>query len=485
MSHVFSKQAMDSQQVDRTPLVVDLDGTLVGSDLLYETFFDAAGRGRLELSRELGTALTSKQALKGYLASRAEIDFERLPYNSEVIDFVTKMRREGRPVYLATASDRRLAEGVAKALGLFDGVLATDATINLKGAEKARVLIAEFGDGGFDYIGNDASDLDIWRHARLAYHVGLSARAERKLRDLHPDKENLGGRRFDGRALIKALRPHQYAKNALVFVPLLTAHQFDLASILLAVSAFVAFSLCASGVYLLNDMVDLQADRLHPTKKKRPFASGRLPLTVGMALVPLLTVAAFCIAWFVSPAFFATLGVYYVATTLYSFSLKKRMIVDVITLALLYTLRVFAGAAAIGVSVSEWLFTFSLLVFTALALIKRYVELATRLDKGLSDPSNRNYKITDLPVIAALAAAAGMNSIMVLALYVSSDDVAAMYSRTQFLWGLCPLFLYWIARALMLAHRRMMHDDPIAFALKDDRSWVVGICCVALVFLAL
>ena len=469
---------------DKTPLIVDLDGTLVRTDLLYESFFDTLSR---DPKRLFDTGLVrkfSREGLKAKLATTSRIDYAQLPYNEKVLAVVEEARKEGRKTYLATASHQSHGEGIAEALGLFDGVFASDDSVNLKGARKAELLVAQFGEGGFDYIGNHDSDHEIWKHARRAYSVDLAVSSSKRLTREHADHVVVEERRFDFKALIKGLRPHQYAKNGLVFVPLLTAHQFNLFAITHALMAFAAFSLCASGAYLLNDLLDIQSDRGHPTKKNRPIASGRLPITVAIALAPILTVLSFLIAFFVSPAFLLALAVYYVATNLYSFTLKKRMFTDVVVLALLYTLRVFAGAAAIDVVISEWLFAFSLLIFTALALVKRYVELSTRLDKGLDDPSSRNYKIADLPIIAALAASAGMNSVMVLALYVSSNDVARAYSHPHILWGLCPLFLYWIARIVMLAHRRYVDEDPIAFALKDDRSWAVGLIAIALVLVA-
>jgi 4-hydroxybenzoate polyprenyltransferase/phosphoserine phosphatase len=466
-------------------LVVDLDGTLIQTDLLYESLFDALSRHGLKVLSSGLLRQRSRSGIKHCLASLAAIDYACLPFNADVLNLIAEAKDSGRRVYLATASHRSQADGVAVALGLFDGVFASAETVNLKGQAKAEALVAAFGEGGFDYVGNDESDREIWRHARRAYGVGLPPHLERDLAATHRNPIFVTRREGRWKALVQAMRPHQYAKNSLIFVPLLTAHQFNLTALIQASLAFIAFSLCASGVYLLNDLLDIQADRAHPSKKRRPFAAGRLSIPFGMACVPLLTLASFTLAAFVSFNFFLTLATYYAATNAYSFFIKKRVIVDVVTLACLYTLRVFAGAAAIDVAVSDWLFTFSLLIFTALALLKRYIELAGRLDMQLSDPGNRDYRIADLPVIIALASAAGMNSVMVIALYVSSETVVGLYSDPKILWGLCPLFLYWIARAIMLAHRRVMDDDPIAFALKDSRSWAVGIIAVALVLTAL
>jgi len=480
----FSTTISNEFAVD-VPLVVDLDGTLITTDLLYESLFDALSRRHVAIFNMDLLARLTRNGVKQHLRSFCDINHSNLPYSDNVLCIVRKARSEGRKVYLATASDHFHAEKVAECLQLFDGVFASDENVNLKGARKAQALVEAFGDGGFDYIGNDASDLEVWRHARTAYGVHLSYSVARELAASRSDVVILSRTEGQWRALISAMRPHQYAKNGLIFVPLLTAHQFNMDALFSAFLAFFAYSICASGVYLLNDLLDIQADRGHPTKRRRPFASGRLPIPLALMFIPILTLTAFGIGWFISFNFFLTLLTYYIVTNAYSFSIKRRMIIDVVTLACLYTLRVFAGAAAIDVAVSDWLFTFSLLIFTALALLKRYIELAGRLDLQLSDPSNRNYKVADLPVIISLAAAAGMNSVMVIALYVSSDIVAGLYTHPHVLWGLCPLFLYWIARAIMLAHRRLMDDDPIAFALKDNRSWAVGFIAVSLVLTAL
>jgi 4-hydroxybenzoate polyprenyltransferase len=275
-------------------------------------------------------------------------------------------------------------------------------------------------------------------------------------------------------ALARAMRPYQWSKNALVGVPLVASHQINPQTLILVAQAFVAFSLCASCVYLLNDIVDLPADRLHPTKRARPFASGELPIVYGLVAAPLLLIAAFAVAAAVSWSFMAVLAGYLGATTAYTFWLKRKLMIDTVTLAGLYALRVFAGAVAIRVGASEWIIAFSMFIFLSLALLKRYSELAMLFDRQLPDPINRNYKVADLPAILSLAGAAGYCSVVVITLYVSSDAVKSLYAHPRYLWLVCPLLLYWVSRALMLCHRRLMHDDPIVFALRDRVSWAVG-----------
>ena len=274
------------------------------------------------------------------------------------------------------------------------------------------------------------------------------------------------------RPWVSLLRVHHWAKNGLVFVPLVTAQRFDLLAFGQAIGAFMAFSLAASAVYILNDIVDLDADRQHPSKKFRPLATGVVSIRAGITLVPPLLAAALYIAAIVSAALAAVLLAYLALTTAYTILLKRKMLVDVLTLASLYTMRVGAGAVAISVPMSEWLLAFSMFIFTALALTKRYVELATRIDKNLSDAANGNYRKSDLDIVAALAAAAGYNAVTVFALYISSDAVRPHYRHPEALWLICLILMYWLGRALLLAHRRLMNDDPIVFALRDWKSYV-------------
>jgi 4-hydroxybenzoate polyprenyltransferase len=283
----------------------------------------------------------------------------------------------------------------------------------------------------------------------------------------------------------RALRVHQYVKNALVFVPVVTAHQFNFVAITLSLIAFVAFSLCASAVYVLNDMVDLEADRQHPTKKNRPLASGALKLWQGKIAIPILLGLSFACAALVSLKFALALLSYLALTTAYSVSLKKKMLVDVVVLATLYTIRVIAGAIAISVDVSTWLLAFSMFMFLSLALMKRYSELALRIDHKLSDPSTRNYKLDDLVVVGCLAVASGFNSVTIFALYISSPAVEQLYARPEVLWLACPVLTYWVGRAMILAHRRMMNEDPIVFAIKDPISRLAVVVIVGIVLVAM
>jgi 4-hydroxybenzoate polyprenyltransferase/phosphoglycolate phosphatase-like HAD superfamily hydrolase len=473
-----------SETLSEVALVIDLDGTLVNSNMLLESFFATASLSPAHYWAAFRALWHGKASLKAYFANLAEIDYASLPYNDRVVEFARDAKAQGHPVYLATASDQRHADMIASHLGLFDGIFASNSVINLSGEAKARKLIEAFGEHQFDYVGNSAVDLAVWQHARKSHVIGDSKSLMTRARSLGILLEPIEAPKFSFRIWLKALRVHQYAKNALIFVPVLTAHAYNLSTALNALLAFVAFSLCASSVYLLNDLVDLRADRQHPTKRRRPFACGAIPLLRGAILIPFLLALAFVCAAATSRLFTAVLAAYFGLTLAYSLSLKRKLIVDVVVLASLYTTRVIAGAAAISVVPSEWLLAFSMFSFTCLALVKRYVELGLLIDKELPDPSNRNYRLIDLPIIGALAAASGFNAVTIFALYVSSPTVAGLYRHPELLWLLCPILMYWLSRLVVLAHRRVVDDDPILFALHDRNSRICGMLMIALVLLA-
>ena len=452
------------------PLVVDLDGTLVDSDLLIETAFAELGRRPQSLLDMVRALSKGKAALKHFLAEPADLDPRVLPYNPAVLDAIHEARAAGRPVYLASASNWRLVERVAEHLGLFTGWFASDETTNLSGQAKVRQLVEAFGERGFDYIGNASADYAVWEKAYKAIAIRTPAGVNRRLARAQIDVEHLPCAKPGWLSWAKLLRVHQYPNNALVFVPLFTSHLFTVEAIGHALVAFLAFCLCASSVYIINDLVDLQDDRGHRTKRNRPLACGALPLAHGVMAVPILLLSALGLAAAVSLPFLCVLLGYLALTTAYSFALKRMMLVDVITLAALYSVRVIGGAVAVEVVASKWLLGFSMMLFMSLALIKRYVELAVRRDANLPDPTSRDYKLGDLDAVTALAAASGFNAVTVFALYISSDDVSRLYTRPEVLWLVCPLLIYWIARALLLASRREMDDDPVVFALRDRVS---------------
>lgn len=474
--------AMDEVLV---PLVVDLDGTLINSDLLLESFFALLAANPVHAVKAALRLRDGKAALKAALADAAVVDLHDLPFNPVVLDYLKAEKARGRRIYIASASDERHVTRLAEHLGLFDGAFGSDGVRNLAGRTKAARLVEEFGAKGFDYIGNDTVDLAVWDVCRRPMAANASPRLVQEMRRRYADMHDLGGRRPQVRDYMKALRLHQWMKNILVFVPLIAGHRFGLGDIATVVLAFLAFGLAASSAYQLNDLLDLAGDRDHPTKRFRPLACGAVPLLHGALLVPVLLLAAAVVALAASPAFLGVLALYYATTLLYSLYLKRRVLVDVMTLTGLYTLRILGGAAALEMAPSAWLLAFSVFIFLCLGIVKRYVELVGRLKAEKGNPKGRGYVTDDLPMLAALAGASGYSAVVVLALYLSSPDVHDLYTRPTLLWGVCPLVLYWVSRVLLIAHRGHLHDDPVLFAAKDRVSLMVGGLVLVLVALAI
>lgn len=470
------------------PLCVDLDGTLIRSDLLLESLMLLLKRNPLYLLFALVWLLRGgKAGLKAQIAARVTLNPAALPYNQDLLAWLKSERSSGREIWLCTAADARLADKVAEHLELFDGVLASDGRVNLAGERKAEQLVERFGEGVFDYCGNEWRDFAIWRQARGAIIVNgppaLERRAGSELEVLHVFPSR-GESRL--RAILRALRPHQWAKNVLVLVPLFAAHAAGSPSALVAgVAAIIAFCLCASSVYLLNDMLDLEADRAHPRKSKRPFAAGDLSLATGLALVPALLLGAGLIAAFLPPKFQLSLGAYYLLTFAYSVKLKRMLLVDAVALAGLYTLRIIAGAGAVAVALSFWLLLFSVFLFLSLAFVKRYAELDALRRQQRLQALGRGYRVEDLAVLQSFGTAAGYLSVLVLALYINSPDIQPLYHRPKAIWMLCILMLYWISRVWMTAHRGGMHDDPVVYALKDRISLGIGLVAAITVAVAI
>lgn len=467
-------------------LAVDLDGTLIASDMLHESFWAALGHSRGTLFRAIGSFLSGgRAALKATLAKGAEVDVAGLPYKEVVLDEIRAARARGEQVILATASDAALAQKVADHLGLFDDVMASDGSENLKGKAKADALVERFGEGGFVYAGDSAADLPVWAVSGGAVSVDASDNLRQQI--TAPEIRHLetkGGQQDAMQAGLKALRPHQWLKNLLIFVPMLLAHDLSAGTFVAAIAAFIAFSLTASSVYVLNDLLDLSADRAHPRKRLRPFASGALPLSVGLWLAPGLLIAGILAGIVAGPIFLWVLLFYFLCTLAYSMFLKRITVIDICMLAGLYTLRVIAGAAATMIVPSVWLLGFSIFFFLALAAVKRQAELVDLVDRGEAKAAGRGYLPDDLPLITMMALASGYVSVLVAGLYLTSDVVAELYTFPPALWGICAVLVYWTSRIVMLTHRQRMHDDPIVFAVTDKVSLFCGGLIVALVLVA-
>lgn len=452
------------------PLCVDLDGTLIRSDLLVESALALLARQPLMAFAMLAWLLRGKAYLKREIARRVQLDPAALPYNEPLVAWLRDIQGT-RPILLCTASDAALARGVAEHVGVFDEVLASDGTLNLSGAHKAEELVRRFGERGFDYIGNASVDLKVWSRARAALVVESGTRLSTAAATQAPVARRFELKRPGLKTWARALRIHQWIKNVLIFLPVLASHRlFDIGAISQALLAFLCFGLCASSVYVTNDLLDLPSDRQHHRKRHRPFAAGTLPLQAGPLVAGVLLVAGFALAWLVSPRFILALAGYYVLTSAYSFKLKRIMMMDVIVLALLYTARILAGTAAIHSKPSFWLLAFSMFIFLSLAMIKRYTELLALQRSGKVKASGRGYDVEDIPLIQSLGSASGYMAVLVLALYIDSTASELLYRHPLHLWLLCPLLLYWISRTWAIAHRGIMHDDPVVFALKDKVS---------------
>lgn len=460
----------------RIPLAVDLDGTLIQTDTLHEAALRALRERPLSLLQLPLWLLQGRAVVKQRLAGLSRFDPTVLPYNQPLLDWLDTQRAAGRRLVLCTAADRSIAEAVAGHLGIFDDVLASDGETNLGGRRKADALERRFGKGGFDYAGNARTDLDVWRRARKAVVVNASGSVQQAAQAVADVDQVVPSPRTGLREWLRMLRVHQWAKNLLLFMAPLAAHLVPDAGLAAALMlAFLAFSLCASAVYVANDLFDLDSDRHHPRKRLRPFASGRVPVAVGVAVAPLLLGAAFLLASEVGIAFTGWLVVYFILTCAYSWGLKRLVIIDCLVLALLYTLRVIAGAAAAGIDLSFWLLAFSAFLFLSLAFVKRYAELEVQAGIGRERAHGRGYLTTDAPLVQSLGVMSGFASVVVLALYLNSEAVVRLYHSPEFMWCAVPIMLFWISWIWMKAHRGQMHDDPLLFALRDRASLVAGI----------
>jgi 4-hydroxybenzoate polyprenyltransferase len=468
-------------------LCVDLDGSLVATDLLAESLLLLVKQNPLYLFMLPVWLLQGRAYLKREVARRVKLNAAVLPYHAGVLSWLREERGRGRRIVLATASDNALAACVAEHLGLFAAVHASDGRTNLKGPAKSALLVDRYGSRGFAYVGNSRADIPVWRQAESAIIVGGDDAFAAQVGASTPVV-----RRFDsvssrpGRAQLLAMRPHQWVKNLLVFVPLVTAHQLNNATSLgAAFRAFVAMSFASAAIYIVNDLLDLEADRAHATKGARSFASGQAPIWSGALIAPALLVAAAAVASGLPREFGLWLAAYVAATIAYSLRLKHVAIVDVLMLAMLYTVRLIAGAAAIAVPVSAWLLAFSLFFFLSLAFLKRFSEIDAAARDGDPPASVRGYCPADRDVVGQFGLASGYLSILVMALYTNSREVVVLYSNPVWLWGFCPLLLYWLSRMWLVGYRGDMHEDPILFAVRQVSSYVVVVGLGAFMYLAI
>jgi len=456
------------------PLCVDMDGTLLRTDTLLESILVLLKRSPLALLQLPFWVLRGRATFKQEITRRAPLNAASLPLSPELVAHLRVEHQAGRRLLLVTGADKEIGLVVGEHLGLFEEVLGSNGTINLSGRHKAEFLVERFGKRGFDYAGNAPVDLAVWAEARKAIVVNGDQGLVRKAESVCEVDKVFPPPAAGLKTWLAALRVHQWTKNLLIFVPLLGAHQWsNIPKFGAAALAFLAFSVCSSSVYLLNDLFDLEADRHHPTKRRRPFASGHLPVLSGMIAAPVLLAISILIALALPLGFGITFAAYYILTFLYSLRLKQLELIDVLSLAALYSLRVLAGGYAAQVAVSDWLLVFSIFIFLSLAFVKRFTELQQVQRDNSFSIKGRGYRVSDLELISTMGVGSGYLAVLVLALYVTNPLVTELYRRPAALWLACPVLLYWISRVWLLAHRGLLHEDPIVFALKDKQSWLV------------
>ncbi|MBP0440749.1 UbiA family prenyltransferase [Tianweitania sediminis] len=469
--------------VSAIPLAVDLDGTLIATDLLWEGLFLLLRKNPLYLFLVPFWVFAGPARLKHEIAKRVEIDPASLPYRPEVLERIAREQAAGRRVVLATGTPKKFATAIAEHLGLFDAVLATEGLHNLTSKNKVAALTATYGDGGFDYIGNSRHDVALFDAARQAIVIAPDRHASRW--QLAHGCELIDTPKPTAKTVLKMLRVHQWLKNGLIFVPLLLAHEYqNPRAVLACVIAFVSFSAAASAIYIINDFFDLALDRQHRTKRHRPFASGLLSMPFGFACSGLLLVISVVTAAFLPPLFWLVIGTYLVTTTAYTFSIKRMLLIDVLTLAGLYTIRVLAGQAATDIEPSFWLLAFSIFFFLSLALVKRYVELRSTVSDAKQRIAGRGYRPEDQDVIAQAGMGAAFAAVVVMALYIDSSAVSEQYNHPYVMWPLAPIVLYMIMRIWILARRDEMHDDPVVFIITDWRSQLMAALGLILILIA-
>lgn len=464
------------------PLVVDLDGTLLRTDMLYESFWSFIGSDWRNYISIVKHMLEGQASLKRFLATHSAVNIATLPYDNHVITYINAWRISGGRTILVTASDNIYAQAVANHLGIFDEAYGSDGIQNLRGEQKRKFLQECFGLKGFAYMADDRSDIPVWESASDVITVNATKSLSLEMAHSFEHVEHLVTSKVSVNSYLKALRPHQWLKNMLIFLPLIASHQFSLSAISQSILAFISFCLVASSVYVVNDLLDLSADRAHPRKKKRPFASGEIPIGMGIRIAILLVLLGFVTAVFVNFNFLLLVLAYYLLTMIYSVYFKKHVVIDIFMLAGLYTFRIIAGSMATQIPLSVWLLAFSMFFFFSLAAVKRLAELVDNSERGNQQVNGRGYHVDDAPIVTMIAISSGYVSILVLALYINSPAVALLYRSPQVLWGVCIICLYWITNTIMIAYRGNMYDDPLIYATKDPKS---RLCLIVIIILVL
>ena len=479
------------------PLCVDLDGTLVKSDTLLDSILVLARQQPRLLFSIPGWIAEGKASFKRHVTQSISLDVSALPYNKPLLEFLFHQHGRGRALYLATAADRTLADRIAEHFGIFSGVLASDGSLNLAGENKFQAFRERFGDA-FSYIGNASPDLPILNRCIEPLVANPTSRLTSGLRTANVKPAHVFLDQVSPlKAWLKAIRLHQWAKNVLIFIPLLLAHAWSTSALVTSALAFLAFGLCASATYIVNDLLDLEADRRHHSKRRRPFAAGDLSALSGCFVVVTFLAASALIAValpFVARElgssslttyrFAGWLALYAVTTTSYSFKLKRVVLVDVIVLSGLYTIRIIAGSAATNVAVSTWLAGFSIFFFLSLAFVKRFAELESLRLREASPSNGRGYLVSDIEQLRSFGTSAAYASVVVLTLYIS-DLNTQLYHHPSRLWLLVPVLLLWVSQLWLLASRGELDEDPVVYAITDGRSLLLGMVVIVIVLTAL
>ena len=464
-------------------LFVDLDGTLIKSDLLFECLVPIIKNYFYAIFLAPFWLLKGKAYLKDKFSDLVSINPEILPYNNNVLEYIRKEKENGSKIILATASNIKLAKSISDYLGIFDDVIASSKEENLKGKNKLNKIKLYIKNNNinkeFSYIGDSEADVKIFNETNIPIVVG-NKNVFNKIKSKNDKTTFVDGENdFSLKKFFKMIRTYQWVKNFLIFLPLILAHKFlDVNLLLKALVAFFSFSFLASSVYIINDIMDVESDRIHPSKKNRPIASGAVKISSALKVAFILMPLSFIISIFLGKEFLFVLLTYFITTSCYSFYLKKIMLVDILILSLLYTVRIFAGGVALNIYLSPWLFMFSLFFFFSLACAKRYSELYAVRNNLQDEIKGRGYQAQDLEQIQIFGSSSGYIAILIFALYIQSDISMKLYKTPSFFWALCPIMLYWISRVWLLSHRGQMTQDPIIFALKDKVSYVVLILSI-------
>ena len=470
--------ASRAMPAERPLLAVDMDGTLLRTDVMFECMAALLKRP-WALAAALWALRHGRAAFKAALARRAKVDVALLPVDESLLAWLRDEHTGGRKLVLYSAADESIVRAVAARFAIFDDVAGSDGRTNLRSERKYDAIETRYG-SSFTYAGDSGRDVPIWTRCRSAVLVGDVDKLRRALPHDVEVTATFPQPSPGPRTWIAALRAHQWAKNALVFVPLVLSGMVSPANVVASLLAFATFGLVASATYLVNDLVDLAADRAHPAKRQRPFASGALSIRAGLVAVPLLTAAAVGLLLLMPAPFAFVVAVYVLVTVAYTMRLKQVPVLDLMVLAFLFTVRIVGGMTAIDAPMSPWLLTFSMFFFGSIAAIKRYDEVRLVGARGALRVAGRGYRASDATVLMALGVAAAIASTLVFVIYlVEPDSPARGFARPQLMWIICAILAYWLGRAWILASRGAMHVDPVLFALRDRVSLALGALTLA------